>query len=232
VAHAEEALMLGDSKRAEAHFQHFLKIAKTLLGATLFVVFGCGSGCGKATVIVSNSENAPVTVFVAFGSDSVVLPPSFSFCTASGALACSFPLAANGSQRLPLSGQYLNATLSVGGPVACGMTKIELNLNNPAWYDIVDVSLVDGFSTSVEVQAKDSSGTHELKVDSAAGNEKAFGVYPYGCDLCVERSLPPCGIPKGREGCKKGPDQYHPDVPCQYQGTKKGGGSSVAITFD
>lgn len=184
----------------------------------------------KASATFVNKTGRPVLVYVAFGADSAVT--SFPFCTSTGRLGCRFPLGIDGTAELPLGGKYLNATFSVNGTVTCGMTKIELNLNNPAWYDIADISLVDGFSARVALVATDSSGTHELgPVVSATGNEKAFGVYPYGCDICVARSAPPCDIPKGREGCKAGPDQYHPAVPCQYQGTKKGGGSAVAVTL-
>lgn len=208
-----------------------LALLITLAGAGAGIALGSSMACSsKATLSIANRTSAPITVFVAFGADSIVT--SLPSCTPAGRLQCSLPLAKDTTLALPLAGKYLNATLSVNGPVTCGMTKVELNLNNPAWYDIVDVSLVDGFSTAVRVSLTDSKGAHSIgPVVSQTGNEKAFGVYPYGCDLCVERSSPPCDIPKGREGCKKGPDQYHPAVPCQYQGTKKGGGTAVAITF-
>jgi hypothetical protein len=191
------------------------------------------ASCGKATASITNKTGAPVTVYVAFGADSVVT--SFPFCTPTGRLNCTFPIASSGEQILPMgiTGRYLNATFSVNGPVTCGVTKFELNLNNPSWFDIVDISLVDGFSTKIGISVKDSAGTHQLgPVVTQGGNEKVFGVYPYGCDICIARSSPPCGIPKGHEGCKTGPDQYHPDVPCQYQGTRKGGGSAVRVTLE
>ena len=62
------------------------------------------------------------------------------------------------------------------------------------------------------------------------GNEKVFGVFPFGCDICVARHSPPCGIKPGKEGCKTG-SQYKPDVPCQYQGTVLGGGTAVTIAL-
>jgi hypothetical protein len=205
-------------------------VAALLVALGASVALGVAfKSCSKASARIKNSTGAPVVVYVAFGADSVV--KSFPFCSSTGRLGCKFPLIAGETQDLPLAGKYLNATLSVGGPVTCGITKVELNINNPAWYDIVDISLVDGFSNKMAVTAIDTAGTHDLSVASQSGNEKAFGVYPYGCDLCVERSIPPCDIPKGRDGCKKGPDQYHPDVPCQYQGTTIGGGTSVTITI-
>jgi len=204
-------------------------VISVLLGATFVGI----ASCERATASIANKTGNAVMVYVAFGADSAVT--SFPFCTPTGRLGCKFGLLNGDEQFLPLgiTGRYLNATFSVSGPVTCGVTKFELNLNNPSWYDIVDISLVDGFSTKIGISAKDSAGTHALgPVTSQTDNEKAFGVYPYGCDICVARSSPPCGIPKGHEGCKTGPDQYHPDVPCQYQGTNKGGGSVVRVTLE
>lgn len=184
--------------------------------------------CRSSGATVTNRSGHPITVHVAFGSDSVV--KSWPFC-AGAENSCKFDLEDRDTRALPTGGKYLNATLSFGGPVACGKTKVELNLANPAWYDIVDISLVDGFDQKVGVSVRDSSGSYELgPVRSATGNEKAFGVYPDGCDICVDRQKPPCGQPVGSSGCKTG-TQYDPDVPCQYQGTTKGGGSTVAITL-
>jgi hypothetical protein len=52
-----------------------------------------------------------------------------------------------------------------------------------------------------------------------------------GCDICTARDNPPCGIAKGKEGCKAG-TQYKPDVPCQNQGKKMGGGSVVVVALE
>jgi hypothetical protein len=60
------------------------------------------------------------------------------------------------------------------------------------------------------------------------GNEKVLGLFPYGCDVCVARVSPPCGIPKGRIGCKHG-TQYKPDVVCQYQGPQKKRGNQKIV---
>ena len=73
-----------------------------------------------------------------------------------------------------------------------------------------------------------SEVTHVLgPVRGPSGNEKNFGVYPLGCDICVRRDKPACGFVPGKAGCKSGPDPYHPDVPCQYQGVTMGGGSTA-----
>lgn len=177
---------------------------------------------------VENATSAPVTVYVAFGSDSVVQAGSWPICGVDAGLNCTFTVPANTTLPLPSTGQYLNATMSFGGPVACGRTKVELNLHNPSWYDVVDVSLVDGFSSSVSL----TYGSLEIgPVTSAAGNDKALGVYPLGCDLCVARSSQtPCGMAPGTDGCKAG-SQYDPTVPCQYQGSVKDGAASVVVTY-
>ena len=179
---------------------------------------------------VANDTNEPVAVYLAFGSNSVALPSSngWGFCTASAKLNCSFQLAAKSTQVLPLNGQYLNATISFVGPVTCNVTKAELNLNNPTWYDVTDISLVDGFNKIIAVDVKDANGFRTLGPVLAKDNEKAFGVYPLGCDICVARQSPPCGFSKGKDGCKGG-TQYAPDVPCQYQGPTMSGGSVVTV---
>ena len=187
------------------------------------LVLGCGNdstSLNGTAVSVQNTRTVATTVHVSFGADSKVTAADWSFCAGSG-LTCSFPLAASTTKALPNpSGPYLNATFSFDAAVGCGVTKAEVNINNPSWYNILDVSLVDGYSNDIEI----TTGSTTLgPVKGETGNEKAYGVYPYGCDICVERQNPPCGIAKGKQGCKTG-TQYDPDVPCQWQGTNKGGG--------
>jgi len=179
------------------------------------------------TVVVSNESQEDVTVYVAFGSNSVIVPTSWAFCKNPSGLTCDFVLAKKTAIPLPLSGQYLNATFSFKKPVGCGASKAELNVNNPKWYDITDVSLVDGFNGNIEIEV---DGTKLGPTRGAGGNEKVLGVFPYGCDICVARQSPPCGIKPGIEGCKTG-SQYNPDVPCQHQGTKMGDGSSIRVMY-
>ena len=184
-----------------------------------------------STVAITNETAAELRVFIAFGADSVVLPASIPDCHVDAGLTCAFPLGAHATKDLPLGGRYLNATLAFGMPVGCGATKAELNVNNPKWYDTIDISLVDGFNApmAIDVASLEDGGSHVLgPVRSAQGNEKAYGVFPYGCDICVERQHPPCGIAPGKEGCKTG-TQYKPDVICQYQGGGFGGGSRIVV---
>lgn len=186
---------------------------------------------GTSTLSVENDTDADTIVYIAFGANSVVLPASWSFCTATSNLTCNFALSAHGQKDLPLGGQFLNATMAFGAAVGCGSTKAEMTLNNPAWYDVADVSLVDGYSNRIAIDVNgDVNGTKLGPPLGRDGNEKVFGLFPYGCDICVARQSPPCGIPAGGNGCKAG-TQYAPDVPCQYQGTVMGGGSAVKVSL-
>jgi hypothetical protein len=174
------------------------------------------------------------TIYVAFGADSAVTSATWaSWCTPDGALNCSFVL--TGEKQLDLGGAYLNATFSSGMPVGCGATKTEINANNPSWYDTYDVSLVDGFNRPAEIRYT-APGAKEPEIFAAlaaTGNEKAVGVFPAGCDICVQRQSPPCGIapgPVNGDGCKAG-TQYDPSPVCQFQSPVKGGGGAVTAVF-
>lgn len=193
------------------------------------------AGIVTSTVSIKNDTGKHTVVYLAFGADSVVLPSSagWSFCKGSG-LNCTFPLNPDGLRELPLAGQYLNVTISFGQAVTCGVTKAELNVNNPKWYDVMDVSLVDGFSNEVEIETKDSNGPHVFRPNGPNGNATALGVFPIGCDVCVQRQKPPCGMspgPVNRDGCKAG-TQFNPNPPCQYQGPTMSGGSTVLVRQD
>ena len=191
-------------------------------------------GAGAARLRTTNATSDNVAVVVAFGSGSVVGPSTWSFCTKLTPETCDFPLAANSTQDMPLGGRYLNATLSFDRTATCGATKAEVNVNNPSWYDIADVSLVDGYSNKIEITAIEpgaDAGSVQLGPPvGRSGNERVFGVFPLGCDICVERQHPPCGMTPGKSGCKSG-SQYKPDVPCQYQGSVLGGGTTFTISL-
>ena len=185
------------------------------------------------TQVTLTNQQSPLTAYVTFGADSKIKANDWkSFCTPSAALACSFML--TGSQALPNPrSAYLNMTVAFGTPVGCNATKAEVNVNNPSWYDTLDVSLVDGYSNKIEIDYTPPGAPAPTKLGPPNGqtdNEKVLGVYPYGCDICVARQNPPCGISKGTDGCKSG-TQYKPDVACQYQGAVKGGGGTVNVTL-
>ena len=178
----------------------------------------------QTSVTLLNTTGTAATVNVSFGADSVVNATAWPFCTSSGPLVCSFSLAAKESKVVPSNG-YLNATIAFNGAVGCGTTKAELNVNNPAWYDVVDISLVDGFSNKIQITM---NGTVLGPPNGKDGNEKVLGLYPFGCDICVAQQHPPCGIPAGGTGCKAG-TQNNPTPPCQQQGPTMGGGGSVKV---
>jgi hypothetical protein len=173
----------------------------------------------SSTLTVTNRTAKQTTVNVAFGADSSIT--GWPFCT-SNPSGCSFTLAPSASQALPLGG-YLNATFAFDAPVGCGATKAEVNIGNPAWSsDTADVSLVDGYSDKVQIEVSGEGLTLGPPM-GATGNEKVYGLFPNGCDICVQRKSPPCGIapgPLNGDGCKAGPDQYHPAVPCQWSGSR------------
>lgn len=184
------------------------------------------------TLEVHNRQAVAATVSISFGSDSEIKADSWSFCSGTG-LACTFQLDGQTGKPLPLNGQYLNATFAFNDPVGCGSTKAEVNLNNPKWFDTLDVSLVDGFSNRIQIEAEPSAGVTEILGPPAGkeGNEKVYGLFPYGCDICVAQQNPPCGIPAGGPGCKAG-RQSDPDPVCQVQGpTKGGGGQAVRVVL-
>ena len=185
----------------------------------------------RSRVSLVNATTTATRVYFAFGADSVVRPAAWSFCEHKTELTCDFVLKGSETRALPLGGKYLNTTLAFGAPVNCGSTKAELNANNPKWYDVADVSLVDGYSNKVAIDLSDGGSVTRLgPPNGASGNEKVVGVFPLGCDVCTARLNPPCGMTPGTDGCKAG-TQYKPDVPCQVQGSAKGGGSTVVVTY-
>lgn len=190
----------------------------------------CGDRDVPSTVVVFNDAPDDTIVAITFGSNSMVTAASWNFCSDASAPSCVFPLKSRAMQSLPIGDQYLNATVAFGAPtVGCGTTKAELQVNNPIWHDVMDVSLVDGYSNGVVIDVTDSGGKTKLGPPlGRIGNENVFGLFPLGCDICVARDQPACGLPVGKSGCKGG-TQYDPDVPCQYQGPARFGGSTIVV---
>jgi len=186
---------------------------------------------------VQNRTEKSVTVFISFGADSEVT--SFPFCGDSG--GCSFPLAQGGTQNLETGGAYLNATISFDAAPGCNVSLGEINISNPAWTnDTANISLVNGWSRDIEIDvtAPDGGVIPLGPTQGPKGNASVFGVYPNGCDICVARQSPPCGIspcgtPDGSPpscGCKQG-TQYNPSIPCQASFARDGATVTVAIVI-
>ncbi len=186
-------------------------------------------------VVVSNMTDAGAVVNISIGADSKVMPAAWSFCGVDAGLTCSFPLPASGSQALPTGGQYLNASVAFNGPVGCGSTIAEVTANTGNGYGTADVSLVNGWNADVQITVNGQTLGPATKGDMS----KVSGVFPNGCDVCVARQKPPCGIkPCGSSpndggqacGCKTG-SQYNPTVPCQITYQKADAGSLVNIAL-
>lgn len=186
------------------------------------------AGAAASThVQVSNATDAGAVVNVSFGTDSTV--KGWAFCTPTSS-GCTFSLPASSTQPLATGGQYLNASIAFNAPVGCGATIAELTANNANGYGTADVSLVNGWNADVAITV--DGLTLGPAVDG--GNASTFGVFPYGCDVCVARSSPPCGIPStgctapGSCGCKAG-SQYKPAVPCQATYQRADAGSTLTV---
>lgn len=186
---------------------------------------------GKPTSLaVHNGTMDAVKVYASFAADSAIDGDDWDFCEGDFS-SCSFTVSGMSNTVMPdPHGKYLNVTLAFGEPVGCGVTKAEVNINNPDWYDILDVSLVDGFNRQVQITAESGDGSTATlgPAKNDAGDAQLNGVFPYGCDICVARQDPPCGIAKGYDGCKVG-TQYDPKPPCQWQGKNKGGGDLAVV---
>ena len=189
-------------------------------------------GVSTATMLtLANQTKKDTVAYLAFGADSVVQAANLKpICVVDAALNAHCPLAAGSFLPLPLSGQYTNVTVSFGQAVKCGTTKGEVNLNNPSWYNVVDISLVDGFSNQIQITYQAATKTVIGPTWRATGNEKMPGVYPLHCDICVARQKSTCGSKPGRDGCKAG-TQYAPVPPCQWQAPTRNDGASVTVAL-
>lgn len=208
-------------------------ILPILLLGGVALLCGCPHPSNGGAGAPLSVKGKATTVYVAFGSDSQVTADDWSFCTGTG-LECSFAL--DGERALPIGSSYLNATFSFGQAMGCGTTKAEVNVQNPNWYDTLDISLVDGYSNKLKVTIEEDGQPNPITlgpVVGASGNEAVNGVFPLGCDVCVQRKNPPCGMVAGPlhgDGCKTAGTQYDPTPPCQYQGlTKRGGNSKILL---
>lgn len=193
------------------------------------------NGPGRSHVFIENQTEQPTVAHFAFGADSTIQGWSFCITEPSG---CFITVPKHSATELPLSGNYLNVTVSFDAPVGCGVTKAEVNTNNPKWYSIADVSLVDGYSNRVQINFQTNSTSDAAPPADAAilgppigrhDNENVLGLFPYGCDICAGRSQPPCGIPvDNSKGCKAG-TQYNPTPVCQFQGSVMGGNETIRV---
>ena len=182
------------------------------------------------TVRLTNQQNAPAEAYINFAPDSVLKPSDLPFCKVTGPLNCHFTLAAHASQDVPNPGnKYLNMAVAFNAPVSCGSTKAEVVANNPNWYDVLDVSVVDGFNERIQMKVTPTDGTVTQLGPPVGklGNQKVFGVFPYGCTICAGIKNAPCGD-AGAGECKVG-SESKPDVLCQYQMNEPKGTIEVVL---
>src|SRR5262245_4932293 len=182
------------------------------------------------TVRHTNPPGAPGTGHTSFAAESVLKPSDLPFCTVTGPLNCEFTLAANSSQDVPNpQARYLNMALAFTAPVTCGSTKAEVIVNNPSWYDVLDVSVVDGFNEKIQMNVTPTGGqmTQLGPPVGQLGNQKVFGVFPYACTICAGIKNAPCGD-AGAGQCKGGTES-RPDVLCQYQMNEPTGLAEVRL---
>jgi hypothetical protein len=160
----------------------------------------------KKTISLVNNQSSPAEVNINFGSDSQLNARDLAgFCDSiSKPLNCHLTLAANSSKEIPNPDfKYVNLALAFNGQVTCGSTKAEVIANNPHWYDIMDVSVVDGFNNRIEIKAIPTGQSPVVLGPPAGltGNQTIFGVFPLACTQCAAILNPPCE--------SKGPSECH-----------------------
>ena len=170
------------------------------------------------TVRITNRQGTQAQVYINFAADSVLKPTDVPFCKVTGSTQLRVYARREQFADIPNpQAKYLNMALSFNAQVTCGSTKAEVLVNNPNWFDILDVSVVDGFNEKIQINLTPTGGsTTQLGPPvGKLGNQKVFGVFPYGCTICAGIKNAPCGDAGGGE-CKSG-SESKPDVLCQYQ---------------
>jgi hypothetical protein len=152
---------------------------------------GASDGSKTQEDRIVNNQSSAADVFINFASNSVINVTNLGgFCDSQsiGSLNCHHTLAANKSEDLPNPDfKYVNLALAFNHVVDCGATKAEVIANNPDWYDIMDVSVVDGFNNKIEIDAAEH-GKMPVKLGPPAGmtgNQQLFGVFPFACTQCA-----------------------------------------------
>jgi hypothetical protein len=174
----------------------------------------------KKTISLVNKQSSQAEVNINFGADSELNASDLAgFCDSTSIpLNCHLTLAGNSSKEIPNPNfKYVNLALAFNSPVTCGATKAEIIANNRKWFDIMDVSVVDGFNNQIEIRATPSGQATVIlgPPTGLSGNQTLFGVYPFACTQCAAILNPPCGS-NGAGECHAGTES-NPNPPCQYQ---------------
>ncbi len=211
-----------------------------LFVAAVFVMQADIADAKQKKIVVKNNTTASAKVFINFGADSGITKSKMgSICTRGASnLNCGFDLAAGKDVTIPNDGYLpVNMTIAFNKDIGCGSTKAELNVNKTGSAgDAANVSLVDGFNEKIKMVFERTGAAPVVMGPPCgiAGNEKVFGVYPYGCDGCAVRKAPQsaCGpYPAGNQGCHAG-SEYNPQIPCQYnfnQSTEANGTLTISL---
>jgi hypothetical protein len=187
------------------------------------------------TVLLENDQSSPADVYINFAADSQLNVNGLAgFCDGQSIppLNCHLTLAPNSKEQLPNPDfKYVNMAVAFNHTVSCGATKAEVIANNPAWYDIMDVSVVDGFNNKVEIKADPGPKGGPIQVigppAGQSGNQLLFGVFPFACTICAGILNPPCGS-NGTAECHAG-SESNPSPPCQYQMNGKDGTITIIL---
>ena len=184
---------------------------------------GAALDYGTHDVVLTNQQATAADVYITWQSDSAYGNSDWDACNGQAAPYCKTSVPANSSVTIPNAvKKYLNLNVSFnkttfGTSNQCGATLAEVNVNKPTWYAVMDVSVVNGFNEKIQINA---GGTTLGPAVGETGNEKVFGVFPYGCDGCAKVLAPPCGDDGDKE-CHAG-TQSDPDPKCQYQMEESG----------
>ena len=184
-------------------------------------------GTPSKLFVHNQKEDGSVDVYITFGADSCITQDNIKIdgetgkCKSALYGECVFTLAKGEKNEINLNLCRADLTFRFNSAEGCSVTKAEANMNVPNWDDSWNISLVDGWNENVRIDVATSDiGTKTLGPTlGQTGNQQVFGVYPYGCDVCTARQLPPCSIAMGDSECKTPngvPNQYKPDVPCQW----------------
>ncbi len=216
-----------------------------VLGLMVLAVFIVMPGNADAQlkqkkIVVKNMQKKSAQVNINFSDISGVNKSSLgTLCNKRGTasnLNCGFDLGPGEQKEItnPMH-KMVSLSLAFNKPVDCGATKAELTVNAKG-DDVFDISCVDGFNEKIVMTFDPAGGGKQVKLGppcGLTGNEKAYGVFPYGCDICADRLTPPkaCGpYPPGKSGCKSGTENK-PGVICQYPMNQPGQNNGVITIY-
>jgi hypothetical protein len=173
---------------------------------------------GTQDVVLKNEQTDAADVYITWQGTSVYGNSDWDACKGQAMPYCKTSVGGKASVTIPnASKKWMNLNLSFnkstfGATNQCNATLAEVDVNNPNWYAVMDVSVVNGFNEKIQINA---GSTTLGPAVGKTGNQNVFGVFPYGCTTCTALNGPPCG--------DDGVAQCHPtknggpDPVCQYQ---------------